>query len=208
MNKSEFLNKFRHSLHGLPHKDMQGFLDYYGEMIDDRIEAGMSEEEAVADLGDPAKLAREALVDLPLPKMLKSIYSKRRTMSAWEIALLVLGSPLWISLLLVAVIFILAVYIVLWSLMVSLWAVAVSLVGTAVGGVFVFGTTIASNAQSALVYLGVGLLGTGISIPMLFGCFRLTRLVIKLSIRIMRSVKYLIIGRKEKRERKKKECTE
>ena len=48
MNRKEFLNEVERRLHGLPAEDISKALDYFGEMIDDRTEDGMSEEEAVA----------------------------------------------------------------------------------------------------------------------------------------------------------------
>ena len=44
----------------------------------------------------------------------------RRQLKAWEIVLLVLGSPLWLSLGLAAIAVIFAFYVVLWSVSVSL----------------------------------------------------------------------------------------
>ena len=49
MNKSEFLGELEKSLSELPEKDRSRSLDYYGEMIDDRTEEGLSEEEAVEE---------------------------------------------------------------------------------------------------------------------------------------------------------------
>lgn len=57
MTKEEFLTALRGYLAGMPQADLERTLQYYREMIDDRIEDGMSEEQAVADVGDPAELA-------------------------------------------------------------------------------------------------------------------------------------------------------
>ena len=48
MNKQEFLSQLRKGLAGLPQNDIEERLAFYGEMIDDRIEEGLSEEEAVS----------------------------------------------------------------------------------------------------------------------------------------------------------------
>nr|AHF25199.1 putative secreted protein [uncultured bacterium Contig1578] len=61
MNKSEFLDRLNHCLAALPAQEKARLNDYYAEMIDDRVENGMSEEEAVAALGDPVALAGELL---------------------------------------------------------------------------------------------------------------------------------------------------
>ncbi len=53
MNKREFLQKLENGLSGLPREDIEQRLSFYAEMIDDRIEDGFSEEEAVAGIGTP-----------------------------------------------------------------------------------------------------------------------------------------------------------
>ena len=51
MNKKAFLWALMDGLSGLPMEDIERSLDYYSEMIDDRMEDGLSEEEAVAAMG-------------------------------------------------------------------------------------------------------------------------------------------------------------
>ena len=49
MNKVEFLEQLRRGLNGLPQEEIEERVTFYSEMIDDRIEEGFSEEEAVED---------------------------------------------------------------------------------------------------------------------------------------------------------------
>ncbi len=65
MNKEQFIAALRARLTGLQQTDLERTLQYYREMIDDRIEDGMTEIEAVADVGDPAELA-EAILQKPV----------------------------------------------------------------------------------------------------------------------------------------------
>ncbi|MBQ7343995.1 MAG: DUF1700 domain-containing protein [Clostridia bacterium] len=51
MNKYEFLAAIRQGLDGIDKNNIDRSLDYYREMIDDRIDEGLTEEEAVAALG-------------------------------------------------------------------------------------------------------------------------------------------------------------
>ena len=64
MNKEQFLAVLRARLSRMPQADLERTLQYYREMIDDRIEDGMPEADAVADVGDPAELAA-AILHLP-----------------------------------------------------------------------------------------------------------------------------------------------
>ena len=59
MNKQTFLEALNEKTASLPEQDRARLLEYFAEMIDDRIEDGLSEEEAVAAMGDPADIARE-----------------------------------------------------------------------------------------------------------------------------------------------------
>ena len=134
MTRNEFFSELAERLYGVPDKDREASLEYYGEMINDRIEEGMTEEEAVAALGSPEEIATQILRELSLPKLVQARVKPRRALRVWEIVLLILGAPLWRPLLLAAAAVILAVYVVLWSLVIALAAVdlsvaAVSLVG-------------------------------------------------------------------------------
>ena len=51
MTKREFLAQLRKGLSGLPQDDIEERLTFYGEMIEDRKEEGLSEEEAVSAVG-------------------------------------------------------------------------------------------------------------------------------------------------------------
>ena len=46
MNKQEYLSAIRVRIPKMPTEDMERFIAYYSEMIDDRMEDGMTEEEA------------------------------------------------------------------------------------------------------------------------------------------------------------------
>ncbi len=59
MNKQAFLDKLERLAAALPDVDREKLVEYYSEMIDDRVEEGIPEEEAVSMLGDPSDLARE-----------------------------------------------------------------------------------------------------------------------------------------------------
>ena len=46
MNKNDFIAELRKELNGLPDSDIQRSIDFYTEMIEDKIEDGMTEENA------------------------------------------------------------------------------------------------------------------------------------------------------------------
>ena len=171
MNKQEFLVQLRKGLSGLPQEDIEERLTFYSEMIDDRMEEGISEEKAISAVGTVDEIVTQVVAETPLAKIAKKRIKSKRRLRAGEIVLLVLGSPIWLSLLIAAFAIILSIYASLWSVVISLWAVFGSLIGCAFGGV-VAGVVFAcsGNALSGIAMLAAGIVCAGLSIFMFYGC--------------------------------------
>jgi Predicted membrane protein len=82
MNKEQYLRKLRSLIRELPQSERKTVVDFYREMIDDKMENGQTEQEAVAELGDVFVLAQKILAENP----------KRRHYSANRIAGIVLAT--------------------------------------------------------------------------------------------------------------------
>lgn len=123
MKKEEFLARLRQGLSGLPQDEIEERLSFYSEMIDDRMEEGLPEAEAVAAAGSVEEIAAQAVADIPLAKLAKERIRPKRRLRALEIVLLVLGAPLWLSLGIAAVAVGAALYVSVWAVIVSFWAV-------------------------------------------------------------------------------------
>lgn len=63
MTKIEFIEQLTQALAHLPGQERIRVLEYFEEMIDDRIESGMSEEDAVAAMGSIEDILKEATPD-------------------------------------------------------------------------------------------------------------------------------------------------
>lgn len=176
MNKQEFLNQLRSSLNGLPQGEIEERVIFYSEMIDDRMEEGLSEEEAIRQIGPLDSLVSQAVVDVPLTKYVKEKLTPKRKLSALEIVLLVLGSPIWLSLLVAFFVVIFSVYIALWAIVIVLWSVFGSLAIGAVTGVasgIVY--AVCSHVFTGLIVIAGSLICGGISILLFFGCMGATK---------------------------------
>ncbi len=196
MTKYEFLSELREGLSGLPEEDIQKSVDYYSEMIEDQIEDGIAQEEAVKAMGSAAKIANQILMDTPLPKLMKAKAKPNRTLKAGEIVLLILGAPLWLSLLLAGVLTIAAIYTAIWAMIASLY-VAVLAVGIgAFAGVIGFGVLLIEHQfVQAAMYLGLGLMLGGTMIVLFLGCNLIAKGVAAGSRRILRGLKSCFIGK-------------
>ena len=197
MKKNEFLLELKERLVGLSEADVKQSLDYYTEMIDDRMEDGLSEDEAVKEVGTPAAIAEEILKEMPLSKLVKARVKPSRKMAAWEIVLLVLGSPLWLALLLALFAAVLSFYIALWSVVISLWAIEVAFGGAVLVGVIALPINlIQGNVWAGITLLGVGVFAAGLCIFGFYGCMQAAKGACFLGKRLFRFVKTCFI-RKE-----------
>lgn len=199
MTKAEFLAAVEGCLRGLSQSDIQKSLEYYSEMIDDRMEEGMSEADAVAAMGPIPEIVNQILMDLPLPKLVRARTRPSRTVRMWEILLLVLGSPVWLPLLLVPVVVAFCVYITFFAVILSLY-VTVAAVGLGgllggIGGALIFAFT--GQGVQAVLILGAGLFCFGVALLLLFPCGWITRGIVGLSKLFVRGIKRLFV-RKEK----------
>ncbi len=116
MNKKDFLAALGKAL---PHrgKGLRSVLNFYGEMIDDLVEEGLTEAEAIGKIGSVDEVAEQIVTDGSFGA------SSGKGRNAGTLTLLILGAPLWFALLLVGVLVAIALYAVLWSLIVALWAI-------------------------------------------------------------------------------------
>lgn len=132
MNKQQFLAAVAGRLSNLPQSDINKSLEYYSEMIDDRMEDGMSEEDAVGAMGTIDEVVSEILMNTPLSNLVKAKVKPKRTLKGWEILLIFLGSPLWGGLLIAAAAIVFSVFVVLWSLVFALYAVVATFVSLSI----------------------------------------------------------------------------
>lgn len=194
MNKQEFLTDLRKGLSGLPLAETEERLNFYSEIIDDRIEEGLSEEEAVAEIGTVDQVLSQIIAEIPLPKLLKERAKSKTALKVWEIVLLILGSPIWLSLLIAVFAVILSVYIAIWSVIVALWSIVASLVacsfgGAVAGAVFIF----AGNKLTGIAMIGCGVFCAGLSIFLFFGCKGATTALLLLTKKIALWIKSMFI---------------
>lgn len=196
MTKNEFLTELRSRLEGMFEADRNQSLDYYSEMIDDRMEDGLSEEEAVAAVGTPSELADQILGEMPFSKLVKAKVKNRRKMSGGEIALLIIGFPLWFPLLLAGVIVLSAFYISFWALIASTWITEASLGLAAVAGVLSSPLWLAQGlGWPALLMLSSGLFVAGIAIFGWYGCLYATKGLWLLGKKVIRVIKLCFVGK-------------
>lgn len=198
MLKVEFISALRKRLTGLPPREVEERIVFYSEMIDDRIEEGKSEEEAVSELGNVEELAKKILAETPIMHIVKERVKPKRALSTLELLLIVLGSPIWLSLLAALIAVIVGIFAVVLSVFASLWAVDLSLAALGVGGLVGFiGLLFAGSFVSGLMLLGAGILSAGAAILLFFVCKAITVMLGKSIKRLVFWIKGRLVKRGE-----------
>ena len=200
MFREAFLGELRKGLAGLPEEELEGRLAFYEEMIDDRMEEGLTEEAAVAEVGPASRVIGQILAEIPLSRIVREKVKPRHALRVWEILLLVLGSPIWLSLLVAAAAVVLSLYAVLWAVVISLWAADLSLAASAVAcvasGVLFL---IKGRLVPACCALGAALVCAGLAILLFFLCLWLSKALVKGTGKFFMGLKARLM-RKEKKE--------
>ena len=196
MVKQEFLDRLQKGLSGLPQKDIDERLTFYGEMIDDRMDEGLSEEVAVSAVGNLDEIISQILSDTPITKIVKERIKPKRKLSAWEITLLAVGFPIWGSLLISALAVVFSLFASVWAVVVSLWASFGAMVGGGFGGI-VGGILFICQGYflSGLAVIGASLVLLGLSILLFYGCKATTVGTIFLTKKLLLGIKRCFTGK-------------
>ena len=186
MTKDVFLEKLKEALSDQPEKEVENTISFYSEMIADRVEDGLSEEDAVSSVGTVEEIVAQVVDHTSRSKIsiLNTKPSKR--LRPWEILLLVLGSPIWLSLGIAVLAVVFSFWISLWAVIISLWSVCVSMVASGFGCTF-GGIVLAATGKlpEGLVALSAGLVCGGLGILLFFGCKWITDRCIALTKKLL-----------------------
>ena len=175
MNKETFLAALGKALEGLPGRDVDERLSFYSEMIDDRMEEGLNEEEAVDAVGSVETVAAQILEE----------YAQAPSKKGWKV-FLILTSPIWLALL-----------IVLLCAGLCLWAAEAALIAGAVGCVVSAVVALTGmNLQSAAATLGAGLCCAGTSVFWLKVCTAGTKGLWRMTKKAFRAIRGKMRGRR------------
>ena len=198
MNKKDFLSALKAALNGLPEKEIEERLSFYEEIIDDRIEEGLTEEDAVKEMGDTEQIVFQIMKEIPLGNLVKEKIKPKHRLLWWEILLIVLGFPVWFSIIIGIIAAFVSVYVCIWSVIITLWAVMVSFIGCAIGFLIAFILlTVFGNLSTTLAFLSAALVMAGLSILSFFFARICTKVLLTLTKKFIVGIKSLFIRKGE-----------
>lgn len=198
MRKQDFIDILEAKLSGIPKSDLDDRIVFYCELIDDYIENGLTEDEAVLKIGNVDNIVNEILQDTSLFKLAKEKFKPKNKLNTWLLILICVGSPIWLSLLAAGISVILSLYVSLWSVIISLWSVVLSLVVTSAAGlltgiVFLF----KPNIISGILFIALTLISAGLSIFLYYSTIYLTKLLCKLTKKMIFGLKKCLVRKEE-----------
>lgn len=205
MTKQEFLDELKAKLKGIPETEITKSLDYYQEMIDERIYDGLSEEKAVEAIGTVEAAADQILTEIPLPKLVANKVKPKEKKKGGSLALIIIAIVLtcwfWLPISLCFIAAFLCIYVCFWVVIIALYAVdlafAVGGLGGVLAGIFFI---ITGHPGTGLGFIGAGLFLAGLSVILFIPFTKLAKLLVKASGKFVLWIKKLLTKKKEKTE--------
>ena len=195
MTKKEFIKELRERLSGLPKDDLESRLSFYEESINDRMDDGKSEEEAIKELGTIDEIVNQVASETSLVTLVKEKAKPKRKLSGAEIALIAIGFPLWFPLVLTFLILCLVFCLVFWIIGLIPLITCVSSLVVGIAEFFSYFAII--GEANSLGVLGMALAGIGLALMLIPAVIYSVKGTIKLIKLIMTGIKKLFIrGRK------------
>ena len=156
----------------------------------------MTEEEAVASLEDVSVIAERILQDTPITTLVKTKVKPKNGWTTAAIVAAIIGSPIWLSILIALVAVVVSVVIAFWAVVISIAAAmaAIILAGLALLIAPVF--MISASLPAAMVCFAAGLCVIGIALLGFVGVKYLAKGIAFLCKAIFRGIKAIFI-RKE-----------
>lgn len=199
MTMGEYLSALESGLKQLPEEERKKQVSYYKELFADMKEEGLGEEEIAEKLGSPKKAAEEIMVEMPLPLLIKSRVKPQKGWTVLTWILLILGSPIWLSIAIALLAVVLSVYVVIWSLIVVLFAVVLAILLAGAFGIVLFAVNLKVALAPSLLILGLGLICLGLTVPAFWGFIAAAKGVCRLTGQIAKWIRSLFIRKEETR---------
>lgn len=199
MTKEEFLTALRSALMEERINNVESLVEYYDEMISDRIEDGMSEEEAVEAMGPIADIVSEVSWDRPIGTLVKEKVVKSHESAKGNgknmlwVALMIVGFPLWFPVAITIFILLGVIYMIPWIFIFTFFVILASFAFAAVACLIGFVVEITKlSLASACISLGIALILASICMVIVRPVIWLTKATLHVGTKAFGFIKRLI----------------
>lgn len=169
MTKNEFKKLLNQRIQVLETQERERILNFYEETIDDSIEDGCSEEEAVSKLGDLEMIVNDIFAENHIVKPQTSIQreSPIKKNRMYVLLFLIITSPLWLALGTAGLTLLLCAYILVGCGYLMLTLITIVPVGVVIASLIVLPFHIFRNIPYSMLVFGIALISTGLSFNIL-----------------------------------------
>lgn len=169
MTKNEFKKLLNQRIQVLEAQERERILNFYEETIDDSIEDGCSEEEAVSKLGDLEMIVNDIFAENHIVKPQTSIQreSPIKKNRMYVLLFLIITSPLWLALGTAGLTLLLCAYILVGCGYLMLTLITIVPVGVVIASLIVLPFHIFRNIPYSMLVFGIALISTGLSFNIL-----------------------------------------
>lgn len=203
MRKEAYLDLLRMKLMEADIPGIDQMVDFYAEMIDDRMEDGMMEEEAVASMENIDSIVSQARADRPITDLVTARMKESHEAAKKEghgtrwMVLAIIGFPVWFPLLVAFFAVLLAVYVSLWAVVIALYAVEFAL-GIGAAALFVGGFGVLFGWIPFVTFMagwGIALMAAGLFLLLWKPISSLAGLLIRVIKATFRKIKGIFVKR-------------
>lgn len=179
MNKAEFLNDLKFKLNFLSEEEREKTLNYYNEIIEDRIESGMSEEKAVSQM-ESTKVISEKLK--PKENIQKTTSEKildfidtllTKHGYLFMLAILIFSFPIWSPIVATVLTFIAGILIFIGVVLLFIFLMIATGAICTVAGLIIGISFLTQSLLSAIAALGISMIFAGITILLTIGTIKI-----------------------------------
>jgi len=168
VNKIDFLLQLKDALNKahVPQSEVHDAAQFYAECVDERIEEGATEAEAVEGLGSIDSIVEGIVADLP--QAFRGIGRLDSGNKALKVILLLLTFPVWGSVLVFLALVAASLVVVLWSLLAAMAAFWIACIAAGLAGIASLVHGVANGAgQAGALGFGIGIALSGLAVVLL-----------------------------------------
>ena len=158
MNKENFFSELKSLLSSMDKAEYDKFIRYYEEIFEDYREDGLTDEEIINKIGSPKSIAKNILGNQD------TVHTKSSTNKILTTVLLILGFPLWGSLLLAFLSIVFSFFIVILCAPFTTGVLSFSFFAASVMSIVGFPFMVSEILPVGIVQLGFGISSLGIAI--------------------------------------------
>lgn len=200
MKKEEFLKKLKEELENANINNTNDIIEYYEEIIDDKIEEGITEKEAVSSIGSIDTIIKNELLDRPMTTIIKEKVKDKKEKAEKNgtkpllIALIILGIPVWVPLLIGLIGIIIGILCSVFGIIIALFA---SILGIGIASIACLFTCIVSiftnSGHITLMVFSVGLILAGLVMLLIPFSALITKGIINIIKTLIKGIKKIFV---------------